>query len=104
MGHRNFQVRTFFILDRYVKTRPFLTTTISVLFFSLYENEIKYLDHLLTEDIRNNSAWNQRFFVVSKTLPNGQFKGEVFEAEVDYVLDAIKRAPDNESSWNYLQG
>ena len=32
---------------------------------ALYQDELGYVDRLLEEDIRNNSAWNQRFFVVS---------------------------------------
>ena len=33
--------------------------------FSLYDNELSFLERLLEEDIRNNSAWNHRFFVAS---------------------------------------
>lgn len=34
--------------------------------FDLWESpsEIEYIDILLKKDIRNNSAWNHRFFVV----------------------------------------
>ena len=31
--------------------------------FDLYEEELKALEFYLEQDIRNNSAWNQRFFV-----------------------------------------
>lgn len=31
--------------------------------FELYEEELKALEFFLDQDIRNNSAWNQRFFI-----------------------------------------
>jgi len=31
--------------------------------FNLFDkSELEYIDQLLSEDIRNNSAWNQRMF------------------------------------------
>lgn len=35
--------------------------------FGLWDQELAYIDSLLKEDLRNNSAWNQRYFVVSNT-------------------------------------
>lgn len=29
-----------------------------------YENELAYVEKLITTDVRNNSAWNQRYFVI----------------------------------------
>lgn len=39
--------------------------------FDLWEKgEIEYLDGLIKEDVRNNSAWNHRFYVLfSRELP-----------------------------------
>ncbi|KAJ3045772.1 hypothetical protein HDV00_007898 [Rhizophlyctis rosea] len=34
--------------------------------YGLWEDEIPDIDRLIDEDIRNNSAWNQRFYVVSR--------------------------------------
>ena len=34
--------------------------------FGCWENELKFAEELLEEDVRNNSAWNQRFFTVSQ--------------------------------------
>jgi len=31
----------------------------------LFNHEMTFIERLLTDDIRNNSAWNHRFFVVS---------------------------------------
>jgi protein farnesyltransferase/geranylgeranyltransferase type-1 subunit alpha len=35
--------------------------------FKLWDGEFQYIEELLKADPRNNSAWNQRFFVVSRT-------------------------------------
>ncbi|KAK3587486.1 hypothetical protein CHS0354_003628 [Potamilus streckersoni] len=69
--------------------------------FSLWDKELDYVEKLLADDLRNNSAWNQRFFVINSTT---QFTDEVVEREIRYTLDYIKKAPNNESAWNYLKG
>ena len=68
--------------------------------FKLFDNELAFIDRLLTDDIRfwkkpimdimspifnprNNSAWNQRFFVHSRT---GGWGREVVEKEVPALL------------------
>jgi protein farnesyltransferase/geranylgeranyltransferase type-1 subunit alpha len=53
----------------------------------------------LQEDIRNNSAWGFRYFVFSM-YPDTL----AFEHEVLYVRESIAMAPQNESTWNYLEG
>lgn len=70
--------------------------------FNLWDNELEYVDQLLEDDVRNNSAWNQRFFVISNTT--GFDDMAVLGREVEYTLKMIKRAPHNESAWNYLKG
>ena len=62
---------------------------------------MNYVDQLLQDDIRNNSAWNQRYFVIANTTG---FKDEIIEHELDYVEERINSCPDNESAWNYLRG
>jgi len=59
------------------------------------------VDHLLSSDIRNNSAWNQRYFVIFNT---SGYMDEVIANETDYVIAKILLAPNNESSHNYLLG
>ena len=88
----------------------------------MYEKEIAFLERLLQEDIRNNSAWNQRFYVVTsfptedEVFTNGGFmeeqgdsvpallSGKVLDREVAFTLKAIKKVTRNESAWNYLRG
>jgi len=69
--------------------------------FGLWGEELEYVDSLLQKDLRNNSAWNQRYFVISNTTT---FTEEVIDREVRYALSFIRKAPNNESPWNYLQG
>lgn len=74
-----------------------------MLFFfvcSLFDKELAYIDRLIDEDIRNNSAWNQRFFIVKQM----GFTADVLEKECRYVMKCIDKAKRNESAWNYLKG
>lgn len=66
----------------------------------MFENELEYTDRLISADIRNNSAWNQRFFVL-KHLGINQ---DVVQREVHYAMNRIKLIKNNESSWNFLKG
>ncbi|XP_061991167.1 protein farnesyltransferase/geranylgeranyltransferase type-1 subunit alpha [Rosa rugosa] len=66
-----------------------------------WEDELDYCHQLLEEDIFNNSAWNQRYFVITRFL--GGLKA-MRESEVCYTLNAIVARPENESSWRYLRG
>lgn len=49
--------------------------------FNLWENgEIEYLNELLDDDVRNNSAWNHRFFVLfgrGEPLPDETIEKEI---------------------------
>jgi protein farnesyltransferase/geranylgeranyltransferase type-1 subunit alpha len=70
-------------------------------FTSLYEGELQYTEKLLKEDERNNSAWNQRYFVIEHTTG---FTSAVIQREVDFTTKWIKCITNNESAWNYLRG
>jgi hypothetical protein len=67
----------------------------------LFQNELRYVDRLLDDDIRNNSAWNQRYFVVNNTTG---FTPDVIERELTFTLGKIKTVTNNESAWSYLRG
>lgn len=71
-----------------------------LLSFSLYDDELEFVDRLIREDQRNNSAWNQRFFV----LKHLGFTPEVIRRELDYAMSRIRIIKNNESAWNYLIG
>lgn len=59
------------------------------------------MDYLLEDDIRNNSVWNQRYFVINNTTG---FTDETIAKEVEYTINKIKVVTENESAWNYLKG
>ncbi|KXS16766.1 farnesyltransferase, CAAX box, alpha [Gonapodya prolifera JEL478] len=73
--------------------------------FSVWEDELDFCNKMVELDVRNNSAWNQRWFVLSASL-NGETKefSVTIEEELDYALAKLSLAPNNESAWNYLQG
>ena len=58
---------------------------------------------LLEEDVRNNSAWNHRFFVLHAAPSTGGLAAHR-ESEVSFSLTSILRAPSNPSPWSYLRG
>jgi len=70
-------------------------------FCRLFQNELRYVDRLLDDDIRNNSAWNQRYFVINNTTG---FTPDVIERELAFTLIKIKTVTNNESAWSYLRG
>ncbi|KAJ7980710.1 protein farnesyltransferase/geranylgeranyltransferase type-1 subunit alpha [Quillaja saponaria] len=68
-----------------------------------WEEELDYCQQLLQEDIFNNSAWNQRYFVITRSPFLGGLKA-MRESEVHYTVEAIMAYPENESPWRYLGG
>ncbi|KAL1634162.1 CAAX geranylgeranyltransferase alpha subunit [Neofusicoccum ribis] len=73
--------------------------------FALWDKgEIEAVDALLREDVRNNSAWNHRWFLVFAGNPGSFSQKAVLDREMDYAKAAVKLAPQNPSPWNYLRG
>lgn len=35
--------------------------------YGLWEGELDYVNSMVVLDLRNNSAWNQRYFIISNT-------------------------------------
>lgn len=68
-----------------------------------WEDELNYCTELLEQDTFNNSAWNQRYFVITRSPFLGGLKA-MRESEVLYTTKAIMAYPENESSWRYLRG
>ena len=80
------------------------------------------MDASISEDVRNNSAWNHRYFVCfgadelktieaeggnrKEVLDSGKLvvDEDVVEREINYAKDHIAWAPQNPSPWNYLKG
>lgn len=66
----------------------------------MFDNELVYVDKLIADDVRNNSAWNQRIFVLKYT----GLSPESLHVELRYVMNRIQIVTENESSWNFLRG
>ena len=56
-------------------------------FIRLFDQELEYVERLLEEDIRNNSAWNQRFFVISHL--HEKLEGTTLDQELKFTMTAI---------------
>ncbi|MFH4977141.1 hypothetical protein AB6A40_003850 [Gnathostoma spinigerum] len=71
--------------------------------FKLYDQlELDFSAALLLEDVRNNSAWNYRYFIL-QGMEALNDEG-VLNREIAMTEAFIKKAPNNESAWNYLAG
>ena len=90
-----------------------------VRYFALWEDghEWAEIERFITEDVRNNSVWNHRFFVIFGRYEDGRGRKDeemrkreeeereaVAEREVAYAKEAIGLAVNNQSPWNYLKG
>jgi len=73
---------------------------------AMWAAERTFIEGLLAEDVRNNSAWNQRFFVIKKTLKDGATKipDDIATAEIMFAVPLIHKSPNNECPWNYMRG
>jgi protein farnesyltransferase/geranylgeranyltransferase type-1 subunit alpha len=69
--------------------------------YDLWSNELEYVDSLIRRDIRNNSAWNQRYFVINNTKDTSDH--ETIRDEIEFCKNKIGLVVDNESVWNYLR-
>ena len=65
----------------------------------LWVGELEYVDQLLDEDVRNNSAWSHRWLCCF-----GRDSGVRREDEIAYTAMRIALALNNASAWNYLRG
>ncbi|KDN52916.1 protein prenylyltransferase [Tilletiaria anomala UBC 951] len=91
---------------------------------SVWAGELAYVEMLLDADLRNNSAWNHRFFtlfasgraasddtIASSTPAAAAPDAAALEpevrmvlSEVEYVQSKLRIARNNCSAWNYLRG
>lgn len=72
----------------------------------LWSLELPSVELLLQEDVRNNSAWHHRFFVVfdSGVREGDEDREQVLRREINFTKQKIAIAPNNLSAWNYLRG
>jgi protein farnesyltransferase/geranylgeranyltransferase type-1 subunit alpha len=67
-----------------------------------WEEEMDFVDKLLNDDIRNNSAWNQRWFVVHRGSKSTPIPLEVAREEIKFSISKACLDPYNESAWRYF--
>jgi|TARA_B100000524_G_scaffold347032_1_gene248237 protein farnesyltransferase/geranylgeranyltransferase type-1 subunit alpha len=70
--------------------------------FGRWDKELEFIDGLLEADVRNNSAWSHRYFVLEKTADLRS--ADCVNQEVEYARGHILLAPNNVSPWNYIRG
>jgi protein farnesyltransferase/geranylgeranyltransferase type-1 subunit alpha len=79
------------------------------------ERELQSIETLLRSDVRNNSAWSHRFFIVFSdpkyTTPDSKateydpkIPDSIIDREIEFSKAATFEAPQNQSPWNYLRG
>ncbi|KFY52185.1 hypothetical protein V497_08614 [Pseudogymnoascus sp. VKM F-4516 (FW-969)] len=78
-------------------------------------SELGAVEKLIEEDVRNNSAWSHRFFIVfsdpghstegsKATEVDPKVPAEILDREIRVAENAIYLAPQNQSPWNFLRG
>ncbi|KZM23060.1 Galactose-6-sulfurylase [Ascochyta rabiei] len=74
--------------------------------FDLFDKpeELEWTESMIDADVRNNSAWNHRYYLVVGGRGGNAPSEHVTKHEIAYTKEAIRKAPQNQSSWNYLMG
>lgn len=89
-------------------------------FPEIWKGEEEYVDQLLIQDVRNNSAWNHRWFLhfsrfgltgntsrntSSHTYPESTLQDlrKKIRFEIAYTRASLANTPNNASAWNYLR-
>ncbi|KAF8524298.1 hypothetical protein BU17DRAFT_74781 [Hysterangium stoloniferum] len=72
----------------------------------MWAGELPYVEEMLIYDVRNNSAWHHRFFVVwaSGVRTGDGNRQDTLRRELNFVKSKISLAPNNDAAWNYLRG
>ncbi|KAG6884895.1 hypothetical protein C0993_007404 [Termitomyces sp. T159_Od127] len=72
----------------------------------LWAGELDFVDAMIVHDVRNNSAWHHRFFVVFQSgIREGETdRDRIIRRELTFVKENISLAANNPSAWNYLRG
>lgn len=85
------------------------------------QGELQDMERMIDDDVRNNSAWNHRFYIVNARCKLGRSadksasptRGAAMSGvrdkkirvrEIEFAKAKILLAPQNESPWSYLRG
>jgi protein farnesyltransferase/geranylgeranyltransferase type-1 subunit alpha len=74
----------------------------AVLRFRALVDEEVFSRTMIDKDVRNNSAWNERFWVIGQL--GWLNDADACKREVEFALEKARKAPSNESPWLYLRG
>ncbi|KAM0278143.1 hypothetical protein ACHAQH_005341 [Verticillium albo-atrum] len=77
--------------------------------------ELAATQTFVEDDVRNNSGWSHRFFLVfcdpavstpgsHATERDDKVPAEIVDREISYAREKIALAPQNQAPWNYLRG
>ncbi|CAI6341968.1 unnamed protein product [Periconia digitata] len=74
--------------------------------FNLFKDdeELRWTEGMIDTDVRNNSAWNHRWFLVVAGLDGKPLSEETVKRELDFAKREVRKAPQNQCPWNYLKG
>ncbi|KAJ2723055.1 CAAX geranylgeranyltransferase alpha subunit [Coemansia sp. Benny D115] len=74
--------------------------------YGVWDQECVFAATMIDQDVRNNSAWNQRYFALVQGQPpkSASLSADTALAEVAFAVAMIARAPNNESPWAYIVG
>ncbi|KXN92160.1 Protein farnesyltransferase/geranylgeranyltransferase type-1 subunit alpha [Leucoagaricus sp. SymC.cos] len=72
----------------------------------LWKGELDFIENAIGDDVRNNSAWHHRHFVVfgCGVRAGQEDRARVVKRELIFTKQNISLAPNNPSAWNYLRG
>lgn len=77
-------------------------------FPALWDGELAFVDTMLDTDVRNNSAYNHRWFCVFGRAAHDPTRKDAVpaarDAEIEYAFEKIRLAPNSASAWNYARG
>ncbi|PRW32925.1 farnesyltransferase geranylgeranyltransferase type-1 subunit alpha [Chlorella sorokiniana] len=70
----------------------------------LWSAELAFTERLLRDDVRNNSAWSQRLFVLRAAPPAAVGTAqEAYGREVEFASNKAALAPHSEAAWEALR-
>ena len=102
-SNRKWLVKTYFDLLFDPEEKPLFPNDTLRLLLKLRQSEFDCIDALISNDVRNNSAWNYRWFVAHLGY-DLDHKSSIINTEIKYAIDCIKVDPFNESPWQYFLG
>lgn len=70
----------------------------------IWDGELEYAETMIARDLRNNSAWNFRMWLMSNRGLKSNDKLQLIKQELSFTFGWIYKAPNNESPWVYAKG